>query len=118
MPKRKAKPLEESDIPPMRPALTPEARENQLIALAMNAAEQQIRDGTASPQLIAHFLKAGSVKGRYEVEKLRRETELLEAKTESIKAAKRSDELYAGALEAMRSYGGSLFGPSDEYENI
>ena len=110
MPKKKAKPL---DATPMRPALMPEARENQLIALAMNAAEQQIRDGTASPQLIAHFLKAGSSKGRYEVEKLRRETELLEAKTESIKAMKRTDELYADALAAMRSYGGSMFGQQD-----
>lgn len=114
MPKKKAKPLKESTEFSRRPALTPEARENQLIALAMNVAEQQMLDGTASPQLISHFLRAGSTKGRYEVEKLRRENELLEAKTESIKAAQHSDELYAAALDAMRSYGGSMFGKSDE----
>lgn len=114
MPKRKPKKLDETGFPRTRPALTPESRENQLIALAMNVAEQQMLDGTASPQLIAHFLKAGSTKGRYEVEKLRRENELLEAKTESIKAAQHSDELYAAALNAMRSYGGSMFGTNDE----
>lgn len=114
MPKKKAKPLSSTQDRPLKPALTPEARENQLIALAMNVAEQQMMDGTASPQLIAHFLKAGSSKGRYEVEKLRRENELLEAKTESIKAAQRTDELYSQALQAMRSYGGSMFGTSDD----
>lgn len=113
MPKRKAKSLNESTNYKTRPALTPEARENQLIALAMNVAEQQMLDGTASPQLIAHFLKAGSTKGRFEVEKLRRENELLEAKTESIRSAKRTEELYANALDAMRSYGGSMFGQQD-----
>ena len=113
MPKRKAKPLNSEKNLKVRPALTPEARENQLISLAMSVAEQQMLDGTASPQLIAHFLKAGSTKGRYEVEKLRRENELLEAKTESIRSAKRTEELYADALAAMRSYGGSMFGQQD-----
>lgn len=114
MPKRKAKPLDDAAKHRTRPALTPEARENQLIALAMNVAEQQMLDGTASPQLIAHFLKAGSTKGRFEVEKLRRENELLEAKTESIKSAQRTEELYSEALAAMRSYGGSMFGQQDD----
>lgn len=114
MPKRKPKPIDSSSDEMYKPALTPEAREDQLIALAMNVAEQQMRDGTASPQLIAHFLKAGSSKGRFEVEKLRRENELLEAKTESIKAAKQTAELYENALAAMRDYGASMFGNQDE----
>lgn len=114
MPRKKAKPLNTTAERSRKPALTPEARENQLISLAMNVAEQQMLDGTASPQLIAHFLKAGSSKGRFEVEKLRRENELLEAKTESIKASQRTEELYAKALEAMRSYGGSMFGQQDD----
>lgn len=115
MPKRKPKPVESGSDEMYKPALTPEAREDQLIALAMNVAEQQMRDGTASPQLIAHFLKAGSSKGRFEVEKLRRENELLEAKTESIKAAKQTAELYENALAAMRDYGASMFGNQDEH---
>lgn len=114
MPKRKAKTLNSEPEVAFKPALTPEARENQLISLAMNVAEQQMRDGTASPQLIAHFLKAGSSKGRFEVEKLRRETELLEAKTQSIKDAKQTAELYENALAAMRDYGGSMFGNRDD----
>lgn len=118
MPKRKPTPLNQDSQESFKPALTPEARENQLISLAMNVAEQQMRDGTASPQLIAHFLKAGSSKGRFEVEKLRRENELLEAKTESIKAAKQTAELYENALAAMRDYGASMFGNQDEYTDI
>lgn len=115
MPKRKPKSIDSGSDEMYKPALTPEAREDQLIALAMNVAEQQMRDGTASPQLIAHFLKAGSSKGRFEVEKLRRENELLEAKTESIKAAKQTAELYENALAAMRDYGASMFGNQDEH---
>lgn len=96
-----------------RPALTPEARENQLINLAMNAAEQQLLDGTASSQVITHFLKLGTAKAQLELEKLRRENTLLEAKTEAIHTAEDSKELYENALNAMRSYSG--YGDPDEY---
>ena len=91
-----------------RPALNPEARENQLIALAVDVAEQKLRNGTASSQLITHFLKLGSTKERYEIEKLKQENKLLEAKTDAIKMAERSDELYAKAVEAMRIYQGAV----------
>lgn len=91
----------------MRPALTPEARENQLISLAMDVAEQQLIEGTASSQVVAHFLKLGSTRGRMEREKLRRENELLKAKTESIQSAQRTEELYENALKAMKSYSGA-----------
>lgn len=91
----------------MRPALTPEARENQLISLAMDVAEQQLIEGTASSQVVAHFLKLGSTRGRMEREKLRRENELLKAKTESLQSAQRTEELYENALKAMKSYSGS-----------
>lgn len=89
-----------------RPALTPEAREDQLIALATNLAEQQMRDGTASSQVITHFLKLGSTKERIEKEILREQKEMIKAKTEALKSEKRVEELYAEALSAMRKYSG------------
>lgn len=89
-----------------RPALTPEARENQLISLAVDLAEQQLRDGTASSQVISHYLKLGSTKASLEKEKLERENELLKAKTENLESAKRVEELYKNALDAMRNYNG------------
>ena len=97
----------------MRPALTPEARENQLISLAVDLAEEQLRDKTASSQVITHFLKLGTTKAELEKEKLAKENELLRAKTESIESQKRIEELYAEALNAMRKYNGQ--GDSNEY---
>lgn len=97
----------------MRPALSPEARENQLVALATDLAEKQLREGTASSQVITHYLKLGSSKERIEKEILEKQKELIEAKTESLHSIKRIDELYNEALEAMRSYSGH--GDSDDY---
>ena len=97
----------------MRPALTPEARENQLISLAVDLAEEQLRNKTASSQVITHFLKLGTTKAELEKEKLAKENELLRAKTESIESQKRIEELYAEALNAMRRYNGQ--GDSNEY---
>lgn len=88
------------------PALSPDARENQLIALATNLAEQQLRDGTASSQVITHYLKLGSSKERLEQEIMEKQRELIAAKTESLKSAKRVEELYSKAIEAMRHYSG------------
>lgn len=92
----------------IRPALTPEARENQLIYLATDLAEQQLRDGTASSQVITHYLKLGTTKERIEKEILEKQKELISAKTESIKSAKRIEELYANAISAMRKYSGHV----------
>lgn len=96
----------------IRPALTPEARENQLVSLAVDLAEQQLLDGTASSQVITHFLKLGTEKERLEREKLRKENNLLGAKTESLQAAQRVEELYMNALSAMKNYSG--FGSSED----
>ena len=96
----------------IRPALTPDARENQMIALAMDLAEQQLRDGTASSQLITEFVKRGSTKTRLEKEILEEQKELMAAKTEALRSAKRIEELYEDALNAMRSYSGQ--GDSDD----
>lgn len=87
-----------------RPALTPEAREKQLIALAIDAAEQQLLDGSASPSVITHFLKLASSKEKLEKELLEKQVELAAAKTEAIKSAERIEELYSEALKAMRQY--------------
>lgn len=97
----------------MRPALTPESRENQMIALAMDLAEQQLRDGTASSQLITEFVKRGSTKARLEKEILQEQKELMAAKTENLKSAQRIEELYADAIKAMRTYAGH--GDDDAY---
>lgn len=97
----------------IRPALTPEARENQLISLAVDLAEQQLRDGTASSQVITHYLKLGTTRERLEKELLESEVELKKAKKESIQSADRIEKLYSEAIIAMRNYGGR--GDPDEY---
>lgn len=97
----------------IRPALTPEARENQLISLAVDLVEQRLLEGTASSQETTHFLKLGSMKNRLEMEKLRKENELLQAKAEALQSAKRVEELYSEAISAMRRYSGN--GDSDDY---
>lgn len=96
-----------------RPALTPEARENQLIALAVDVAEEQLRNGTASSQVITHFLKLGTTRAELEKEKLVRENELLRAKAKALDSAEEIKVLYADALKAMRNYAGQ--GDPDEY---
>lgn len=97
----------------MRPALSPEARENQLVSLAVDLAEKQLRDGTASSQVITHYLKLGSTKERIEKEILEKQKELIEAKTQSLQSAQRIEELYKNALDAMRNYSGQ--GGPDDY---
>jgi uncharacterized protein YcaQ len=103
MPRKKATAQDEQPKK-FRPALTPEARESQLIALATDLAEKQLREGTASSQVITHYLKLGSTKERIEREILEEQKKLIEAKTENLQSAKRVEELYANALEAMRGY--------------
>lgn len=88
------------------PATTPEARENQLIAAAVDLAEKQIMNGTASSQTLSHFLKLGSSREKLEQERLSGEVKLLEIKAEAIASQKRVEELFGEALKAMRSYKG------------
>lgn len=96
-----------------RPAMTPEARGNQLIALAIDRVEQRIIDGTASSQELIHYLKLGSEKNQLEMEKLRKENELLTAKTSALESAKNIEEMYIKVIAAMRSYNGA----DEEYED-
>ena len=98
---------------PIRPALTPEARENQLISLAVDLVEQRLLDGTASSQETTHFLKLGSMKNRLEMKKLEEENKLLQARTEALQSAKKQEELFEEAIKAMKRYSGN--GDQDEY---
>lgn len=97
----------------LRPALTPDARENQLISLAVDLAEQQLIEGTASSQVITHYLKLGSTRERLEKERLAEENKLLKAKTKAYESAKETKELYEMAIRAFRDYGGQS--EDDEY---
>ena len=96
------------------PATTPEARENQLISLSVDLAERQLLDGTASAQVITHYLKLGTTRERLEQEKLAQENALLRARTDAMASAQRVEELYGKALNAMRSYSGQEV--EDDYE--
>lgn len=94
------------------PAVTEEGRENQMVSLAIDLAEKQLEAGTASSQVITHYLKLGSTRERLEQDRLRRENLLLDAKVEQIASAARVEELYRDALDAMRLYSGQVV--SDE----
>mgnify|MGYP007065843307 FL=1 len=102
----------------IRPGLTPESREDQLVALAINLAEEQLLAGTASSQVISHFLKIGSTKERIEKEILKEQKDLIKAKTEALKSEKRVEELYAEALNAMRRYSGQTTSEGDKDEEL
>ena len=92
--------------PGRRPALSTEAREQQLIARAVDLAEKQLIEGTASSQVITHFLKQATAKAELEKEKIRHENELLKAKKESLQSEKRREELFEKAIDAMKRYSG------------
>lgn len=114
MAKGKSKQTQTSHSRTMRPASTPEARENQLVSLAVELAERQLLDGTASSQVITHYLKLGSQKEKLEYELKKKQMDLMVAKTEQIQSSQRVEELYLNALEAMKGYSGGIKGSSDE----
>lgn len=92
--------------PSSRPVLSPEAYENRLINMAYKAVEKRIESGEATAAELVHFLREGSIKQQYELEKLKKENELLKAKTESISSQKEIKELYSEAINAFRKYSG------------
>lgn len=87
-----------------RPAYDPEVRQNQMISLAVDLAEKQLRDGTASAQVITHYLKLGTERERHETEMLKKQEKLIDAKIEALHSNARSEELYANAIAAMGRY--------------
>lgn len=90
------------------PAIDPEDREKQLIAMAVSIAEKRMREGTASNQLIIHYLRLATTREELEKQKLQREIALLESKKQAADSAVRIEELYAGAIQAMTTYGSSI----------
>lgn len=102
---------------PLRPAINPDARENQLITLALDLVEQRLRDGTASSQETTHFLKAASQKYQFELERIKLENELTAAKTKSIANSEEVKVLYENAIKAMKRYSGHE-DEEDEYEEF
>lgn len=101
-----------------KPASTEEGRENQLISMAVDLAEKQLAAGTASSQVITHFLKLGSTREKLEQERLLRENQLLESKVEMMASAKRVEELYESALNAMRLYSGRLIDSEESMDDV
>lgn len=97
---------EEAEGTRRRPATTPEARENEMVAMAFDATERRIKNGDASSQELVHFLKLGSSRERLEQQRLEHENELTRVKIEAAAGQKRIEELYANAIDAMRSYSG------------
>lgn len=105
----------DDDIPKRTrpPARTRKDREDELIGLAVDLAEKQLREGTASTQVIVHYLKLASPRSDLEREKLESENALLKVKADAIEAEQRTEEAYLAAIEAMRVYQGA---DGDEYE--
>lgn len=117
MSRRKSDPLEARSQ--RAPARTPEDRENQLTSLAFDLAEKQIRDGTASAQVITWALKLGSTREAVEKEKLRNENALLATKKEIMESQKATEALYSAALNAMRAYSGEPPPPEEpDYDDF
>lgn len=113
--RKKDKDLDSPKKRRQRPGMSIEARENQLIALAVDLAEKQLMEGTASSQVITHYLKLGSTKERIEKEILAEQKKLIEAKTEALHSAKRVEELYADAMAAIRNYRGESDPEEENY---
>ena len=112
MPRGRRKPSETTERR-TQPALSPEAREKQMISLAIDLAERQLMDGTASAMVITHYLKLGTRREQIEREIMERQAELLTAKTEAIQSSQRIEELYANAIAAMKRYSGEAASETD-----
>lgn len=97
-------PKKRDQEPTSRPATTPEAREQQLVHLAVNLAEKQLKDGTASPSVINHFLKLASKREHLEREILEKNARLMEAKAKNLDKDRESEETAKAAIEAMKNY--------------
>lgn len=106
MPKRTRVTEPSETLPKLRPALSPEARENQMIALAMDLVEERLRNGTASSQETTHFLKLATRSEQIAQQLAEKDLELKEAKRQAIQSQARIEELYANALNAMKRYSG------------
>lgn len=107
MPKTK-KVSQSAETRKIRPAISPEARENQLIGLAYDLVEKRLLEGTATSQETTSLIKLGNTKARLEIEKMKYETELVKAKTEAIESASNAERLFEDAMKAMQEYSGNV----------
>lgn len=89
---------------PSRPATTPEAREGQLVSLAVDLAEKKLRDGSAPPSMVIHYLKLGTTREQLEQERLKQENIMLQAKAQALASSARSEETLQRAIDAFTSY--------------
>jgi hypothetical protein len=105
----------DSSPKPRRPALSTEAREGQLISYAIDLAEKQLLEGTASSQVITHYLKQSTEKTKLEILKLEHENELLRAKTAAIQSQQRSEEMIERAMRAFKNYSGNGYPQDYDY---
>lgn len=110
---RKTRKDSETNVQKRRPPISTEARENQMISYAMDLAEQQLRDGTASSQVITHFLKLGSSKERLEKEIMEKQKDLISAKTENLHSANEISSMYSEAIRMMKRYNGDFSDDED-----
>lgn len=105
---KQSKPLDSAQK--HKKAIDPEARQDQMVALAVDLAEQQLRDGTASSQVITHFLKLGTATAKLEEKKLEAEVQLVMAKKEALQSAEELKQVYSEALKAFQIYSGQSDG--------
>ncbi len=96
-----------------RPALTREAKQNQLISLAIDQAEEQLRNKKASSQVLTHFLKLATVQAELDLERQRKENMMIEAKTKALQSSQNMEELTAKAIKAFKTYSGQ---EDEDYE--
>lgn len=99
------------------PARSPEAKENQMINLAFKLAEKKLKEGTASSQLITHFLKLATTREELENEKLRADLLVADAKVKHLQSQATSQDLYEKAIKAFRSYVGTPEEEDDDYDD-
>lgn len=104
-----------SEMPVLQSSLNPDDRESEMIALAVNLAEKQLRDGTASPNVICHYLRLGSTRESEERKLLQEKTKLMAAKSEQIEQSKRMEDLYKDALNALSTYRGESTVGEEQY---
>lgn len=102
-----AKKSESTNVRPSRPARTPKARENQLINLAIDLAERQLREGTASAQVISHYLRLASSRNELEAEYMKKKNKLLDAQIDSLRSYEKIEHLFHEAIDAYKQYSGN-----------
>jgi hypothetical protein len=92
--------------------LSPEADENQLISLSIDAAKKMLVEGTAPTSIVLHYLKLATTRERMEREMMATQKELMEAKKQALESQAKVEQLYADAMKAMQRYSG--YGDQDE----